>query len=235
MPSFSLDFEFIDGNPCIPLSMGLVEFETERELYIEFPGATNQAACDPWHKANTFPLLGKEPIGQNPITTVLWYEGYEDAWNTRTDMIRRFIGNPSEAFIYAYKGTHDFFLFCELMGVFNEGSTWKKTFFEAAHLGVTSELIANERSPLDPKHHALYDARVQMHAIKRVTEIRPKPCVDAFRIGQCFVWHEKYDWFAGHGTHNAIRFASKQSAADFAVAVMHGVVRWENKRWEGFV
>jgi len=148
------DFEFVPGNPCLPISVGMVNVDTGQELYVEWPAAPLRARSNPWLAENVAPYLSNY-MAQRSEAEI-------------ESSIREFLSVPErdDLHLYASCGAYDFFLLSETLGGFSR-SGLPYTYHEMAHMGLPEV----ERLPGEADHNALDDARLLCRALRRAEMI----------------------------------------------------------------
>lgn len=140
------DFEFVSGNPCLPISVGLTDVDTGAELYLEWPQAEERASANAWLAENVKPHLDPQARRSE--------EEIERA-------IRAFLFEGTvELQLYASYGAYDFFLLSETLGGFLR-SGLPYTYTDLAHLNLPRIVRQGERN-----HHALDDVRLLARAFR---------------------------------------------------------------------
>lgn len=140
------DFEFIPGNPCLPISVGLTDVDTEAELYLEWPQAEERASANAWLAENVKPYL--DPQARRSEEEI-------------EQSIRSFLfDGTTELKLYASYGAYDFFLLSETLGGF-ERSGLPYLYHELELMDMPSVDRQGERN-----HHALDDVRLLARAFR---------------------------------------------------------------------
>lgn len=145
------DFEFVPGNPCLPISVALEDVDSGNTLYCEWPEAEARANSNPWLAANVAPHLDAEARSDEPYIAAA---------------IRKFLrigklADRDDLQLYASCGAYDFFLLSETLGGFSR-SGLPYTYYEMAHMGLPEV----DRLPGEAEHNALADVAQLARALR---------------------------------------------------------------------
>jgi len=134
-----VDFEFVEGNPCLPISVGLARENSNETFYAEFPDAMQLATSSDWLTDNVSVHLEVAKF-QAPSLEYI-----------KAGVIE-FLGTD-EYELMALCGAYDFFLLSQLLGgLQNSPPNFPRTYFDLAHLPLTNLERTGYR-----EHHALDD------------------------------------------------------------------------------
>lgn len=143
------DFEFVPGNPCLPISVALVDVSSQNSMYLEWPQAKERANANEWLAANVAPHLDpRSRFDEDQIEA----------------SIRSFlrVTERDHLTLYASYGAYDFFLLSETLGGFSR-SGLPYTYVDMAHMG----LPRVERLPGERDHNAMDDVRLLVRALRQ--------------------------------------------------------------------
>lgn len=142
---YTFDFEFVEGNPCHPISLGIAEVDGYRRFYAEWPNAEELANSNQWLGTNVLPYLDADCR-------------FNSAEEIAT-AIKEFLGE-GEYELYASYGAYDFFLLSQALGGFQGcPKNFPYTYRDTAHM----DLPRVEVCGVD--HNALMDALTIRRAI----------------------------------------------------------------------
>lgn len=156
MKKVIFDFEFVEGNPCLPISVGMVRVNPDwgaraEVFYAEFPGANSLARGSLWLKDNVLIHLDGR------------YER-DSQEDIRREMVEFLGTDPYQ--LWAKCGAYDFFLLSQLLGGFqNSPSNFPHTFRELKFF--TPHYKAIYGNDLR-EHHALDDCLAELRGIRKV-------------------------------------------------------------------
>lgn len=149
---YFIDCEFIEDGKTIDLVSIAIVAEDNRKLYRISKEFDASLAC-PFVVKNVFPFLVDAKTGKakNP-----------EVWKTKKEIkndILEFIGNDKDIEFWAYYGSYDWIVFCQLFGTMMDlPANFPKWIHELKQL---AEVHTNIWPPLTDEtqeHHPLYDA-----------------------------------------------------------------------------
>lgn len=137
------DFEFVEGNPCLPISLGMLELESGSEFYAEYPDAVELANSSEWLRSNVAPHLDADSSSRYGSV------------GTLAANVRKFLGNgPIE--LIAECGAYDFFLLSQTLGGFQHSPAN----FPYTYTDTWLFTLPLVDSSMHVEHHALEDCKV---------------------------------------------------------------------------